>query len=308
MANNNEYAPQNFNQQFEEEKRKYELCKDSAWSEAISQWEDEPCLEGRIKFLLDYSNGNVEDFKKYAERAVELLKDENNRFERLLLNQNGSSYPCQLENMKVSKEKKDSFKIEHIEQFSFSNKGKGDRDFGWHRLLNDNPEEYTTPRKDSLVKCQEAAKNIICNNLPEETEIEPNSDLEEWKQLLVKCPKLIRYCTGTIIYKVTYGDGDGTSSYYLSTDTRDHLLGKRNKISELYTRYLYETIHEDNDDWEYVTWSFKEESQEIDSYLKKGEIEIRRQKNKWSFKGQLSFNECMSVDDLAYELKKSIII
>jgi hypothetical protein len=107
---------------------------------------------------------------------------------------------------------------------------------------------------------------------------------------------------------VTYGDGDGTSSYYLSTDTRDHLLGKRNKISELYTRYLYETIHEDKDDWEYVTWSFKEESQEIDSYLKKGEIEIRRQKNKWSFKGQLSFNECMSVDELAYELKKSINI
>ena len=228
-------------------------------------------------------------------------EDENNRFERLLLNQNGSSYPCQLENMKVSKEKKDSFKIKSVQQFTFSNKGKGDRDFGWHRLLNDEPEDKTQ-RGNSLTSCQKAAKDIICSDLPREKEIKSNADIEEWKQLLVKCPKLIQYCTGTIIYKVTYGDG--TSSYYLSTDTRDHLFGKRNKISELYTRYLYETIHEDGDEWEYVTWSYKDDSRLIDCYLKKDNIEIRRKSGKWEFKIIADIDSSISVDDLVTKLKE----
>ena len=305
MENNNEYAPQNFNQQFEEEKRKYELCENNPnWSKAISKWEDEPCLEGRIKFLLDYCEDDMEKFEKFAERAVKLLTDENNRFERLLLNQNDSSYPCQLENMKVSKEKKDSFKIECIEQFSFSNKGKGDRDFGWHRLLNDEP-EANTQRGNSLTSCQKAAKDIICSDLPGEKEIKSNVNIEEWKKFLVKCPKLIQYCTGTILYKVKYKDN--TVSYYLSTDTRDHLFSKRNKISELYTRYLYETIRKDDDGWEYVTWSYKEDSNKIDPYLKKGKIEIRRQENKWSFKEPPDINLCISVDELADKLKNQLI-
>ncbi|MBO4906148.1 MAG: hypothetical protein J5486_03800 [Bacteroidaceae bacterium] len=299
MENNNEYSPQNFNQQFEEEQRKYELCKDPAWLAAISKWEDIQCLEGRIKFLLDCSN-TVHDFETNAKRAEKLLTDENNLFERLLLNQKDSSYPCQLEDMKVSKEKKESFRIKNVEQFTFSNKGKGDRDFGWHRLLNDNHEEYTAPRKDSLAKCQEAAKNIICNNLPEGTEIKPNSDIEEWKQLLVKCPKLIQYCTGTILYRVTYTDD--TISYYLSTDTRDHLFSKLKKISELYTRYLYETIHTDG--WEYVTWSYKEDSYEIDTYLKKGNIIIRRKGEKWSIEGLPEAKSDLSVDKLAAILRQ----
>ncbi len=302
MEKNEKYAPQNFNQQFEEEKRKYELCKDSVWSEAISKWEDSPCLEGRIKFLLDYCGDDVMKFEEYAERAVKLLQNENNLFERLLLNQKDSSYPCQLENMKVSNVKQTLFDIKSVEQFSFFNKGKGDRDFGWHRLLNDNPDEYKDQRQDSLNACQEAVKNIICKELPKENKITPNTEIVEWKKFLVKCQKLIKYCTDTIIYKVTYKDN--TISYYLSTDTRDHLFGKRNKVSELYTRYLYETIHKDGDGWEYATWSYKDDCQVVDSYLKKGEIEIRRKGDYWCFKGLERIDNKISVDELVKLLKQ----
>lgn len=302
MEKNKKYAPQNFNQQFEEEKRKYELCKDSAWSEAIRNWEDYPCLEGRIKFLLDYCCDDVTKFEEYAEIAVKLLQNENNLFERLLLNQKDSSYPCQLENMKVSNEKQTLFNIISVEQFSFFNKGKSDRDFGWHRLLNDNPDEYKKQRQDSLNACQEAAKNIICKELPKEKKITPNTEIVEWKKNLVKCPKLIKYCTNTILYKVTYKDT--IISYYLSTDIRDHFFSKRNKVSELYTRYLYETIHKDGDGWEYATWSYKDNCKVIDPYLKKGEIEIRRKGDYWCFKGLESIDNIISVDELVKMLKQ----
>lgn len=304
MAKETESISQNFNQQFEEEKRKYKLCStNSNWKDVISKYEDEVYFEGRIKFLLDYSGDSLESFKQYADRAIVLLKDKDCLFERLLLNQEGSSYPCQLENMPLSEEKKMEFHIKTVKQYTFSNKGKSNRDFGWHRLLNDKPDDYKdqNQRMNSLKACQEAAKAIICNNQPLPKEITPCINIEEWKRILIKCPKLIKYCTNTIMYCVTYNDD---VCYYLSTDKRNHLFAKRNKISELYTRYLYEKIEGEGNGWEYVTWSYKDGSTAIDPYLKKGNIEIRRKGNRWQFNGLEDIDNNILVDDLAREIVK----
>ena len=302
MNNNKEYAPQNYNRQFEEEQLKYELSKNKEWSDAIITFEDQQCFEGRIKFLLDYSEKKVDKFNEYAKRTVELLNDQNCKFECLLMDIEKSSYPCQLEEMAVPKDKRDSFGIQTIKQFTFSNKGKSDRDFGWHRLLNDNPDEYVGQRKDSLIACQNAAKDIICNEFSSEVTLPPKS-ICEWKQLLIKCPKLIKYCVGTIMYHVTHKD-DPNTTYYLSTDTRDHLFSKRNKIAELYTRYLFEKIHQEGDGWEYITWSYKDNCNSIDCYLKKDNIEIRRKSGKWEFKKIADIDSSISVDDLVTKLKE----
>lgn len=282
MSNNTtEYAPQNFNDQFEEEKRKYQLSsKSEDWKKEIQKTEDNSRLEGRIKFLLDYANEDLNMFKKCAENAITLLNASDHAFERLLMNDSNSSYPCQLEDMVVSKQIKDSFNIERIEQFSFSNKVKGDRDFGWHRLLNDKPDNYSDPRKDSLTKCQVICKNLISQDLEIKEPINPNSGVDDWKKRLIDCPALIEYCTGTIIYKVT--DSNENVIYYLSTGNPNKLFGKKNKISELYTRYVYEKLGGKTSGWEYVEWTYKDDCKVIDAYIKKDIIVVKHNANGWS--------------------------
>lgn len=282
-SNTTEYAPQNYNEQFEEEQRKYHLYnKSDEWKNAIQETEDTPCLEGRILFLLDYANDDLDTFKKCSGNAIALLKANYNMFERLLMNDSSSSYPCQLDDMVVSKLIKGNFHIERIEQLTFSNKGKGDRDFGWHRLLNDNPDNYSDPRKTSLQKCQEACKELIIGDLQLKKTLSPNKDVEEWKKLLIDCPALIKYCTGTIIYKVTYNnDEEEKVIYYLSKGNLNKLFGKKNKISELYTRYVYEKLGGNDSGWEYVEWTYNEDCNFIDAYLKKGDVKVKHSTQGW---------------------------
>lgn len=291
--------PQYFNMQFKEERIKYNLSNTKEWPEAIAKYEDNDCLIGRILFLLKYCEKTADSydlklFKKYAESAIKLLPAKNHQLERLLLNNKNSSYPLQLEDMGLSKQKKEEFNIEKVEQFSFFNKGKENRDFGWHRLLNDDPNEYDKQpaRKKGLANCQEACKQIICDdNMNPSTEVQTSSNIDEWKQLLVDCPQLIDYCTGTILYKVTYKadpQGNSRTQYYLSKGGRNSLFNKKNKISELYLRYIYEKLHESNDDdkWEFKTWSYTDGKKSIECSIQydNNNISIIRNNDKWKFK------------------------
>lgn len=261
-------VPQNFTSQFEEEQKKFELSKDNKeLKQTIEKHEDDPTLVGRIKFLIDYCKSNVDKFNKCAENAIALLKDEHNMFELLLMNDKLSSYPCLLENMKISKQRKEMFGINKIEQFSFFNKGKGNRDFGWHRLLNDEPESFGNPRKDSLSSCQAACMRIIDNQLNLKSSITFKNEIEDWKKMLIDCPDLIKYCKGTIIYRVTFNDN--SKRYYLSTGTKDGFFKKKNKISDLYLRYVYEKLNKKcPDTWDVPEWSYNDNATEIICELK----------------------------------------
>lgn len=317
----NKYVPQNFNQQFEEEKIKFDLMQKVDWANAIMEYEDNECLEGRILFLLNYcNNGDVYDldqFKKCAENAINLLTAKEHQFERLLLNNKDSSYPCQLEDMLLSGQKKKEFGISSVEQFSFFNKGKDNRDFGWHRLLNDNPKDYQSKkRKNSLEKCQAACKSLLVaeEGTLGETIIFPSEEIkdEEWKRLLVACPKLITCCTGSIIYRIKYDDKDETQQYYLSTGSKNGLFNKKNKISELYLRYVYENLKEDNN-WQFNEWSFKDnqeiiENREIECSITNPSknITVKRIKNEWIVEGSdAGIEKDASIDDVIKALKEA---
>lgn len=311
----NKYVPQNFNQQFEEEKIKFDLMQKAGWANAIMEYEDNECLEGRILFLLNYcSNGDgcdLDQFKKCAENAINLLTAKEHQFERLLLNNKDSSYPCQLEDMLLSGQKKKEFGISSVEQFSFFNKGKDSRDFGWHRLLNDNPKDYQSKkRSESLMKCQTTCESLM--KAKEDTLKEPitlSEGLDEWKRLLVARPSLIAYCTGSIIYRITYDDE--TKQYYLSTGSKNGLFNKKNKISELYLRYVYEILHDEDKNWQFNGWSFKdsqEESRIIDCSITNPSknITVTRIKKEWIVEGSDAvINRNASINDVIKALKEA---
>lgn len=214
------------NTQFEEEKIKLDLLLDDDWQEPIFEAENHPYLFGQIKFLLDFSkdesnNYVLEDFIKYSKAVSALYKDDirlnsDKILERFLLCQ-GFYLPY--------------YKSDYIF---------GSGALGGLRTKNENwrlffKGDKVNVLKESIDKLEgkditvELLENFIGNHLNTENLKASNS-----KYLFLKYPKAIDYCKETAIRKESDNDirllkGFPIYAYHAELRTYCFFLENKNK-------------------------------------------------------------------------------
>ena len=214
-----------FKKQGVEEVEKYNLMKNyQSIKNSIITYENSTYLEGQIRCLIEWAKDNgIFDETRFEELGNQLLKlfekqDNKHYIECILLTNklNGSYiYPYQYENSNIPKywrEKYENGKFQNVkvmQQFTFANL-KNDRDYSWRRLLNDDPNDYSSEknRQQSLRNCQELFKEILeKKHIPITViDVEASANPDNWTCLLSKNPSWFdMYHT---IYRVNINNKD----------------------------------------------------------------------------------------------------